>query len=74
MELLETFRDAFDIEMPILVDSNSEVFEQYRLQSPFPTGAYPHDWVIGTDGTIVYFNNRFEADRMIEAIEAELAE
>ena len=73
-ETLELFRDSFDIQMPILMDQDSQVFNQYRLQSPFPTGAYPHDWIVGRDGTIVYFNNRFDADRMIETIEAQLDE
>ena len=69
---LRDFRVAFDIDMPILFDETGEVFEQYRLAEPFKTGAYPHDWIIGKDGTIIYFNNRFDADRMIETIEKEL--
>ena len=38
----------------------------------FPTGAYPQDWVIGTDGLVVYANNRFELEEMTTAIEREL--
>jgi hypothetical protein len=38
----------------------------------FPSAAFPQDWVIGTDGTIVYGNNGFELDAMITAIEGEL--
>jgi len=60
--------------MPVLYDQQGDVFKEYRLASPFPTGAYPHDWIIGKDGTIIYFNNRFDADRMIETLERELAE
>ena len=71
---LESFRDALGIEMMILHDETGQVFEQYRLQSPFPTGAFPHDWVVGTDGTFVYYNNRFDQAAMVAAIESELNE
>ena len=73
-ETLERFRDDLGIEMPILDDADGKVFEEYRLQSPFPTGAYPHDWVVGTDGTFIYYNNRFDAAGIAAAVEAELAE
>lgn len=72
IEGVREFRDAFDIDMPILYDETGEVASAYRLQQAFPTGAYPHDWVIGTDGNVAYANNRFEPDEMIEVIEAEL--
>ena len=74
VETLERFRDDLDIQMPILVDETGQVFDQYRLQMAFPTGAYPHDWVVGTDGTFVYYNNRFDAAGMAAAVEAELDE
>lgn len=48
--------------------------ETYDQESAFPTAAYPQDWIIGADGTIVYVNNRFEYDAMVEILERELAE
>ena len=45
---------------------------QYAQDSPFPSAAYPQDWVIGSDGTVVYMNNGFELDAMLAAIEAQL--
>lgn len=59
--------------MPILVDVHG-VQQQYQQQMAFPTAAYPQDWIIGTDGTIQYYNNRYEYEMMIEVIERELAE
>ncbi len=72
IQAVRDFRDAFDIEMPILYDETGQVANAYRLQQSFPTGAYPHDWVIGTDGNVAYANNRYEADEMIAVIQAEL--
>jgi peroxiredoxin len=72
-EPLIKFRDELGLTLPILLDVGDEVRRKYGLQFPFPTGAYPQDFVIGIDGTVVYQNNRYEAAGMIAAIEAELA-
>jgi hypothetical protein len=58
--------------MPILRDPTGSVHILYQQEMPFPTGAYPQQWIVGVDGTIQYFNNRFEADAVIEVIEREL--
>ena len=72
VETLEQFRDELGLELPILLDEDGQVHHDYIQEMPFPTGAYPQQWVIGVDGTIQYFNNRFEADQVIEVIEREL--
>ncbi len=72
VETLEAFRDSLGLEMPILVDATGSTQADYNQEMPFPTGAYPQQWIIGVDGSIQYFNNRFEADAVIEVIEREL--
>jgi len=59
------------ITMPILVD-NQNTQETYNMQWAFITAAFPQDWIIGSDGTIKYINNRYEYEAMVEVIEAEL--
>ncbi len=71
-EALEDFRDQLDIDMPILMDPGEQALQQYRQVSAFPTGAYPHDFVVGRDGTLIYTNNRFDHGAMTDAIESEL--
>ena len=34
------------------------------MNQAFPTAAYPQDWIVGPDGTILYVNNGFEPDEM----------
>ena len=51
-------------------------FSQFLLGNPgkAPTNsAYPQDWIVGVDGTIVYVNTQYEPDEMAQIIEAELA-
>ena len=60
--------------MPILIDSGGVVHSDYAQQHAFPSAAFPQDYVIGTDGVVVYANNGFELDAMIAAIETELSE
>lgn len=67
---LRTFVAQYGITFPILVD-NQGVHQQYAQQTPFPTAAYPQDWVIGADGTVVYLNNGFELEAMLSAIASE---
>ena len=76
MESEETVRnyvEGLGVTFPVLLDTDGSVHAIYDQEFPFPTGAYPQDWIIGTDGIIVYANNTFEVDEMIAVIEAELA-
>ena len=70
--MVSAFVESLGLTFPVLLDTDGSVNEQYASQMAFPTAAYPQDWVIGTDGVIVYANNTFEADEMIQAIEREL--
>jgi hypothetical protein len=56
------------------MDTDGTVVETYSQAMAFPTAAYPQDWIVGTDGTVVYVNNEFELDAMVAVIESELGE
>ena len=59
--------------LPILLDPGGATRKQYEMVNAFPTAAYPQQWLIGVDGTIVFFNNELEHEALTNAIEAELA-
>lgn len=67
------FAEALGLTFPILMDTGGTVHSEYSMFSAFSTAAFPQDWVIGTDGRIVYGNNTFEPDEMRAVIERELA-
>ena len=69
---IQTFVDQLDLSFPILLDTNGDVNHLYQQLPAFPSAAYPQDWVIGTDGTVVYVNNGFELDAIQTAIDNEL--
>jgi peroxiredoxin len=69
---MREMRDAFDIEMPLLHDPQNDLLRQYQEAMAFPTGAYPHHFVIGRDGTVIYSNNRYDADALNAVLQAEL--
>ena len=73
-EVVESFVDRLGLTYPILMDRDSQVNRDYAQEMAFPSAAYPQDWVIGTDGVVVYANNGFELDAMRTAIDNELAE
>ncbi len=72
--ILAAFAEALGLTYPILIDEGGLVHSEYSMSSAFSTAAYPQDWVVGTDGRIVYANNIFEPDEMAAVIERELSE
>ena len=71
-DTVQAYVDVLGLTFPVLLDSESKVGEQYTQASAFPSAAYPQDWLVGTDGTVVYVNNSFEVDAVVTAIENEL--
>ncbi len=67
----EAFRDAYGLEMPLYANGG-DVHRMYQQELPFATGAYPQQWIVGTDGRIVYMNNRLEIDSIHEVLDAQL--
>ena len=71
---VRTFVDQLGLTYPILLDEDGSINSLFSFEDLFPTGVFPQDWVVGTDGLIVYGNNAYEVDEMISVIERELAE
>ena len=71
-EGVQRWVDAFGITLPVLLDLDGTVTAEYEQTMAFPTGAYPQEWVIGTDGVIEYYANTFEVDALRSIIESEL--
>jgi hypothetical protein len=68
---VEAWRDTFDIDLTILLDTDGRVSSQYQSTMAFPTGAYPQEWLIGADGIIAYYANQYEFEALSSAIEDE---
>ena len=65
---VEQYVEQLGITFPVLLDPNGSVHSQYQQHSAFASAAYPQDWVIGPDSTIVYRNNGYELDAILSAI------
>ena len=70
---MRSWAESFGITLPVLLDLDGSVSAQYEGTMAFPTGAYPQEWLIGTDGVIEYYSNEYEYDTLVDLIEAELA-
>jgi hypothetical protein len=57
--------------MTVLVD-NGNASDNYPLDMAFPSAAYPRQFVVGVDGTVVYVNNRYEYDSLSAVLDSEL--
>ena len=72
LETLRRFRDQMGITFPILHDPGTLVLNTYgQLRHEFGT-RYPQDWIIGPDGVVLYFNEAFDHDAMVDVIESVL--
>ena len=67
-EALEVFVEQHGLTFPILLDRDGSVNNVYALTQAFSSAAYPQDWVIGSDGVIVYSSNSFELDAMVRVL------
>ena len=68
VEEVQEYITQLGITFPILIDNNGSVHAQYQQQSAFPSAAYPQDWVIGPESTILYRNNGYELDAILSAL------
>ena len=71
---VRAYTDALGVTFPVLLDEDGSVDRMYDLMFAFPTGAYPQDFVVGTDGRIVYAHNEPDVEAIEEAVVSELAE
>ena len=66
------YAEQLGLTFPILMDEDGSVARQYQQHSPFPSAAYPQDWIIDDEGVIVYVNNAFDLDAMEATLERAL--
>ena len=71
---VRTYTESLGVTFPVLLDESGEVDRLYDLMFAFPTGAYPQDFVVGTDGRIVYASNEPDVEAIEEAVISELSE
>ncbi len=72
--VVRTYVEQPGVTFPILIDRDGAVNAAYRQNPAFPSAAFPQDWIVGPDGTVVYVNNGFELDAMETALDAALAD
>jgi peroxiredoxin len=68
-ETLADFRTAFDIDMPILLDSQKEAQKQYQSTVAFPTAAFPHTYIVDAQGKLIYYNNVHDTEELAAALD-----
>jgi hypothetical protein len=61
--------EQLGLTFPVLLDEDGAVSQLYRQLPAFPSAAYPQDWIVGGDGSVVYMNNGFELDAMWTALD-----
>ncbi len=69
----ERFADLLQLTLPVLYDEGGLVHDQYVSTSSVPAAAFPQEWIVGRDGTIVYQASQYNYDSVVDVIEAELA-
>ena len=74
-DTVERWLAYHDIEdVTVLLDEDGSVHRQYEMRMPFPTGAYPQQWLIDASGIVRHWANRYDHDELTTRIEELLAE
>lgn len=73
-ERVRAYADSLGVDFPVLLDETGDVDRLYDLAFAFPTGAYPQDFVVGTDGRVVYASNQPDVEAIERAVVAEMDE
>jgi len=73
-ETLSSYVQQLGLTFPVLLDRDGSVSAAYQQMSAFPSAAYPQDWIVDGEGTVVYMNNAFDVDAMEAALERALEE
>ncbi|MGB0591762.1 MAG: redoxin domain-containing protein [Myxococcota bacterium] len=71
-ETVSAFKEQMGLTFPVLLDPGGAVHGQYSQSTAFLNTVYPQDWVIGTDGTVIYFSNAYDVEALKAVIETEL--
>ena len=69
---VEQFANHYGLTFPILRDKAGSIHNKYDQEMAFPSAAYPQDWVVDTKGKIIYINNGYELDSMLDSIKMAL--
>ena len=69
---VRNYTESLGLTFPILMDQDGSVNRSYAQIMAFPTAAYPQDWVVNSEGVVVYANNRFELAEMTAVIDGQL--
>ena len=67
------FGERQGLTYPLLLDPKGEIISIYSQHAAFESAAFPQDWVVGSDGRILYVNNVYDPEAIREVIEADLA-
>ncbi len=62
------------MEMPVLLDQSGDVYASYVAEGELNNAPYPQEWLIGADGTVLYYANELDVAALTDAIDAALAE
>ena len=52
--LLEAYIDGMGLTMPVLLDVDTSVYQDYMIEDPDSFAPYPREYIIDGNGTVIY--------------------
>ena len=62
------------VTFPVLHDADGAVHAAYAPSEAEASSVYPQDWLIGSDGRVVYVSRSYEPEVLRELVEHELSQ
>jgi len=70
--VLADYVAGMGLTMPVLLDVTTSVYDDYYIVDPDSFAPYPREFIIGTDGTILYTSTTIDVEAMSAVLDSVL--
>ena len=72
-EDLKDYSETMGLTMPVLIDTNTDVYDAWAISTPDIYAPYPREYVVDQEGNIAFLAADIDTEAMAEVIEELLA-
>jgi peroxiredoxin len=74
LDNLAAFTTSMGLTMPILIDSDAQLYDDYSINDPDAFSPYPREYIIDSSGTVIYTSSNIDIVAMQEVLDQQLGQ
>ena len=71
---LQSFVQSMGLSMPVLLDSDGTVYDDYYINDPSAFAPYPREYIIDPSGTIIYTSSNVDIDAIQAVLDQQFSQ